>query len=60
MKNIFRLAGSAFPQLSKVFRQINRILTKLHPLKLGSPVIMPHHVESYGAEIMICEVPQQH
>ena len=30
--------------LSEIFMQINRILTKLHQLKLGGPVIMPHHV----------------
>jgi len=30
--------------LSEIFMQINRILTKLCQLKLGSPVIMPHHV----------------
>ena len=30
--------------LSEIFMQINHILTKLHQLKLGGPVIMPHRV----------------
>jgi len=42
------LANSAFPQLlSQIFMQINRILTKLHQLKLRGGVIMPHRVHKF-------------
>jgi len=41
--------------LCEIFMHVNRILTKLHELKLGGPVIMPHHVV-LKADVWIVEL----